>query len=319
MAHLTQEQRYTIATLKQEKYSITDIASRIGKNKSVVSRELKRNSDSRNGVYKASLAQYKYIKRKYSHTLVRFTPSVCLRVEELIRKEYSPEQVVGWCKRQGEVCVSVERIYQHIWRDKKKKGDLHTYLRNKGRKYRRRKLAKDSRGVLVGRVDISERPPIVEERSRFGDIELDTIVGKDHQGGLVSINDRMTGLIKLAKITAKDAKQVTEKIVSVLQPWKERLHTATSDNGKEFALHKEIKEALGIDFYFAKPHHPWERGSNENCNRLVRQYFPKGTDFTFVTDQEIQEVEDKINDRPRKRHNYFSPKEIFNQKVAFES
>jgi transposase, IS30 family len=317
MAHLTQEQRYTIASLKQENHSVTAIALRIGKHKSVVSRELKRNSDSRNGSYKASLAQYKCDKRKYRKGLVRFTADICLRVESLLRKGYSPEQVVGWCKKENLTCVSVERIYQHIWQDKKKKGDLHTYLRNKGRKYRRRKLAKDSRGVLKGRVDISERPPIVEERSRFGDIELDTIVGKDHQGGLVSMNDRMTGLIKLAKITAKDAIQVKEKIVEALQPWKDMLHTATSDNGKEFALHKEISTALGIDFYFAKPHHPWERGSNENCNRLVRQYFPKGTDFSTITDQHIQEIEDKINDRPRKRHNYFSPNEVFNQKVAF--
>ena len=166
-------------------------------------------------------------------------------------------------------------------------------------------------------MDIDLRPKIVEERTRFGDLELDTIVGKDHQGGLVSINDRMTGLIKLSKITVKDAAQVEEKIVELLTEWKPLLHTLTSDNGKEFANHRRISSTLEVDFFFAKPHHPWERGSNENCNRLVRQFFPKGTDFTNISKQEIHAVEENINNRPRKRHGFLSPIQIFNQKVAF--
>jgi IS30 family transposase len=319
MKHLTQAQRYTISVLKQEHYSITKIAERIGKDKSVVSRELRRNADGRNGLYKPELAQRKYEARRHRGGNLRFTPCVCRQVESLLRLDYSPEQVRGYCQKENLPCVSIERIYQHVWKDKKKGGDLHTHLRNKGRRYRKRKQLKDSRGVLVGRVDITARPAIVEDRSRFGDLELDTIVGKDHQGGLVSINDRMTGLIKIAKIATKEAAEVKEKIITALQPWKDLLHTATSDNGKEFALHKDISTSLDIDFYFAKPHHPWERGSNENCNRLVRQYFPKGTDFSTVTDQQVKEVEDKINHRPRKRHQYLSPIQVFNQNVAFQN
>jgi IS30 family transposase len=127
----------------------------------------------------------------------------------------------------------------------------------------------------------------------------------------------MTGLIKISKITTKDAKQVTEKIVQSLQEWKPFLHTATSDNGKEFANHKAISHALCLEFYFAKPHHPWERGSNENGNRLIRQYFPKGTDFSTITNEDVQHVENILNNRPRKRHGFLSPNQIFNQKVAF--
>ncbi len=319
MPHLTQAQRYEIALLKQENYGVRAIALRIGKDKSVVSRELRRNADGRNGSYRADLAQRKYKARHCAVGNKRFTAAVCAEVERLLRSDYSPEQVVGCCAKEGVSCVSVERIYQHVWEDKKRGGDLHTHLRNKGRKYKKRGALKDTRGALVGRVDITERPAIVEERSRFGDLELDTIVGKDHQGGLVSINDRMTGLIKIAKINTKESVEVKEKIVQVLQPWKALLHTATSDNGKEFALHKEISVELALDFYFAKPHHPWERGSNENCNRLVRQYFPKGTDFSTITDEQVQNVENKINNRPRKRHAYLSPIEVFNLNVAFQN
>ena len=320
MSHLTQEQRYTIAILKAEHYSQKKIAERIGKDKSVVCRELQRNADKRNGVYKAALAQRKYEQRKADkpkHSY--FTAPIQTMVEAKLRQDYSPEQITGVCKIAQVDCVSIERIYQHIWADKKKGGDLHTHLRNRGRKYRKRGANKDKRGVIRDRVDIDKRPAIVEKRERFGDLELDTIVGKDHQGGLVSINDRMTGLIKIRKITAKEASQVEEKIVEALHDWKPLLQTATSDNGKEFANHKNISQALAIDFFFAKPHHPWERGSNENCNRLIRQYFPKGTNFDTVAEEEVQRVEDILNNRPRKRHIFLSPIQIFNLKVAFKT
>jgi IS30 family transposase len=323
MSHLTQEQRYTISVLKKEGYLQKEIAEKTGIDKSVISRELRRNCDLRNGEYKAKLAQLKYEKRqKEKPKRVYFTEAIRQLVECKIRQDYSPEQIVGESKRLEIRCVSIERIYQHIWEHKARGGELYKHLRNRGRKYRKRGSEKDKRGVLVGRVDIEQRPKIVEERSRFGDLELDTIVGQNHQGGLVSINDRMTGLIKIRLITAKDAAQVEEKIVDSLKEWKPFLHTLTSDNGKEFANHKRISTTLNVDFFFAKPHHPWERGSNENCNRLVRQYFPKGTDFSTVTDEEIQKVEDKINNRPRKRHGFLSPNQVFdnliiNQKIAF--
>lgn len=318
MSHITQAQRYTIDVLKKEGLKQIEIARKIGKDKSVVSRELKRNSDLRNGEYRADLAHRKSEKRKQEKPKrVNFTVSIKSYVEAKLAAYLSPEQITGESHLLGVKCVSSERIYQYIWEDKLHGGTLHKYLRNRGRRYRKRSSTKDNRGVLKDRKDIDLRPQIVEERSRFGDLELDTIVGKDHQGGLVSINDRMTGLIKIRKITAKDALQVEEKIVESLAEWSPILHTLTSDNGKEFANHKSISKALNVDFYFAKPHHPWERGSNENCNRLVRQFFPKGTDFANITDDDVKKVENIINNRPRKRHGYLSPIQIFNQKVAF--
>jgi transposase, IS30 family len=323
MAHLTMEQRYTISVLQGENYPQNLIAERIGKHPSVVSRELKRNRDLRNNEYKPDLAQRKYeLRISQKPKRITFTVSIQEYVDSKLRQEYSPEQIVGVSKLENIECVSVERIYEYVWEDKKSGGTLHTHLRNKGRKYRKRGASKDKRGIITDRVDIDQRPKIVEERSRFGDLELDTIVGKDHIGGLLSINDRMTGLIKISKISAKDALQVEQKTVEILMPWKPLLHTLTSDNGKEFANHVVIKNALEVDFFFAKPHHPWERGSNENGNRLIRQYFPKGTDFTLISDQQVAEVEKTLNNRPRKRYGFLSPIQVFNnltfdQSVAF--
>lgn len=323
MAHLTMEQRYTIGVLQGENYTQNLIAERIGKHPSVVSRELKRNRDLRSNDYKPDLAQRKYEQRiSQKPKRINFTESIQIYVDSKLRQEYSPEQIVGVSQLESIECVSVERIYQYVWADKKHGGTVYTHLRNKGRKYRKRGASKDKRGVISDRVDIDQRPKIVEERSRFGDLELDTIVGKDHIGGLVSVNDRMTGMIKISKITAKDALQVEQKIVERLTEWKPLLHTLTSDNGKEFANHVAIKDALEVDFFFAKPHHPWERGSNENGNRLIRQYFPKGTDFTTISDQQVADVETILNNRPRKRHQFLSPVQVFNnlsfnQNVAF--
>jgi len=323
MAHVTQEQRYTISVLKTEGFSQKAISERINKDKSVVSRELKRNSDLRNNEYKADLAQQKYEKRKSEiPKKIYFTTSIKEVVLKYVSINYSPEQIVGFCKLHKIPMVSIERIYQFIWADKKIGGKLHENLRNKGKKYRKRGNSKDKRGVIVGRIDIDQRPKIVEERKRFGDLEADTIVGKDHQGGLLTVNDRMTGLVKVRKLTTREAQEIEIKMVDSLQVWKPYTHTLTSDNGKEFGNHKAISEALNIDFFFAKPHHPWERGSNENCNRLLRQFFPKGTDFSTVTEDDIQKAEDLINNRPRKRHGFLSPNQVFNNiilnpKVAF--
>lgn len=323
MAHLTMAQRYTISVLQKENYPQIIIAERIGKHRSVVSRELQRNRDLRSNEYKPDLAQRKYEQRiDLKAKRINFTEPIRLYIESKLSQEYSPEQIVGVSQLENIKCVSVERIYQYIWTDKKNGGKLYIHLRNKGRKYRKRGASKDKRGVISDRVDIDQRPKIVEERNRFGDLELDTIVGKDHIGGLVSINDRMTGMIKISKITAKDAIQIEQKTIEMLIEWKPLLHTLTSDNGKEFANHVAIKNALEVDFYFAKPHHPWERGSNENGNRLIRQYFPKGTDFTTISDQQVANVETILNNRPRKRHAFLSPVQVFNnlsfnQNVAF--
>lgn len=318
MSHLTSAQRYTIGVMKKEGYSQKDISTTIGKDKSVISRELRRNCDLRTGEYRSDLAQRKYNTRQKNKAKRKlFTEEIKKYVKAELENKLSPEQIVGKAKRAGKACVSHERIYQYIWADKKKNGSLYEHLRTQGKKYRKRGNSKDKRGKIVGRVDINQRPAIVEERKRFGDFEIDTIIGKNHKGAIVTINDRATGLLKMKKLESKNADILADKTIKILSPYKELLHTITSDNGKEFAAHKKIAEQLNIQFYFAHPYHSWERGSNENLNGLIRQYIPKKSNFDDFSDEYIQWVEDELNNRPRKRFEFFSPNEIINQKVAF--
>ncbi len=311
--HLTKEQRYTISVLKNKGQSITQIAKIIGKHKSTVSRELKRNADKRNGQYDANLAHKKYLQRmKEKPKKIKFTPLIQEYVVNQIRNDLSPEQIVGLAKKEGKECVSHERIYQFIWKDKKKGGDLHLHLRRKGKKYRKRRHMKDSRGRIRNRVDIEHRPKIVEEKVRFGDFEVDTIIGQHHKGVLLTILERKTGFVIMRKLPSKDASVVAQTIIDALLPFKGRIHTITSDNGKEFAEHPVISQKLGISFYFAKPYQSWQRGAIENVNGLIRQYFPKKTNFSLCSDDIITTIQNKLNNRPRKRLNFETPIKLFN-------
>ena len=216
----------------------------------------------------------------------------------------------------------MERIYQYVWLDKKEGGKLHTHLRRNGRKYRKRGNAKDTRGIIKDRVGIEQRPTIVEDKTRFGDLEIDTITGQNHKGALLTINDRVSSMVWIAKLNGKNAAELAQKTIEFLLPSKGLIHTITADNGKEFAEHKKISQALGIDFYFARPYHPWERGANENTNGLIRQYFKKGSSFESITDEDVAKVQDILNNRPRKKLGYLTPYEYYsinlpNLKVAF--
>jgi len=319
MAHITKEQRYTIEVLLAKGKTQEYIARIIGKNKSVISREINRNKDKRNEKYSSDLAQRKYKKRvKEKPKRIRFTEEVKSRVNELLKEDYSPEQITGYCQKENIECVSHERIYQHIWANKKAGGNLHEHLRRKGRRYRKRGNKKDTRGIIKDRVDIDERPKIVEKKERFGDFEIDTIIGKNHKGAIVTINDRASGYLWMGKVAKRTAEAVYETTVSLLEEIKNFIKTITGDNGKEFALHKKIAKKLDINFYFAKPYHSWERGANENLNGLVRQYIPKKTDFNTITDEFIKQVQNKINSRPRKRFNYENPIFVKNELLTKE-
>ena len=314
MSHLTYEQRYAISVMLKAKYRQKQIAEAIDKDKSVVSREIARNCDKRNGNYDADLAERKYEKRRDSKPKkVYFTAEIQEMVEDKLAKKYSPEQIVGVAKKQGVACVSHERIYHHIWKDKRKKGNLYDHLRTKGKRYRKRGAAKDSRGIIPDRVDISQRPKVVDDRERAGDLEIDTIIGKNHQGAILTVNDRASGLLKMKKLEGKSAQQLAMATIELLEDMKPFLNTITADNGREFAAHQTISKALEIDFYFARPYHSWERGANENLNGLIRQYIPKQTDFSTITDEYIKFVENELNNRPRKRHDFQTPNQIFNQ------
>ncbi|MCF8372922.1 MAG: IS30 family transposase [Bacteroidales bacterium] len=323
MKHLTKEQRYTISVMKSEGYKKKQIAKAIGKDKSTVTRELLRNSDGRNSEYRHDLAQRKSDSRHESKPKkLRFTEQVKQHVDKWLLEDYSPEQITGRAKLDGLDCVSHERIYQYVWKDKKDKGTLYLHLRRKGRKYRKRGSAKDSRGIIKNRVDISQRPAIVDDKMRIGDLEIDTVIGKNHKGALLTVTDRVSSFLWMAKLNGKNAQELALKTIEILSPLKEICHTITGDNGKEFAEHQTIAKGLLIDFFFAAPYHSWERGANENTNGLIRQYFPKGSSFENITKKDIQNVQYKLNTRPRKKLGFLSPIEFLslyltNQKVAF--
>lgn len=325
MSHITSEQRYTISVLKAKNLKQCEIAKIIGKHSSVVSRELRRNCDLRSGEYRSDLAQRKYEQRQeYKSKPRKVTETMLEHIKSLINKDLSPEQVVGKSKKEGIDCVSHETIYQLIWADKKQKGKLHEHLRHKGRKYRKRGSSKDLRGIIKDRTSIDARPKIVDERSRFGDLEVDLIKGKNHKQAILTINDRASGMLKMKKIESKNSTVVANAINELLEDWLPYIHTMPSDNGKEFAGHKKVAQQSNIDFYFAHPYHTWERGCNENLNGLIRQYFPKKYNFNLIDDQQIIEIQEKINSRPRKRFNFETPlfmmdKLLFNWKIAFST
>jgi len=305
---LAQEQRYQIYALKKAGHSQTCIARFLGVHKSTISRELGRNQGQRG--YRPKQAHQKALQRLRDKPRNRIPPGTWTAVDDLIQQQWSPEQISGWMKRRKNISISHEWIYQHIYADKVAGGDLHTHLRCQ-KKRKKRYGNNDRRGQLVDRRSIETRPAIVEGRSRLGDWELDTITGKGHKQAIVSINERQTRLSLIAKVERKTADLVSTTIIRLLKPYADKVHTLTSDNGKEFAQHKEIAKALDADFYFAHPYASWERGANENMNGLVRQYFPKKRDLRQVTDEAIQMAMDRLNNRPRKCLGFRTPNEVF--------
>ena len=217
--------------------------------------------------------------------------------------------------RKEGISVSHEWIYQSILADKQAGGDLYRHLRCQ-KKRRKRYGGYDRRGQLPNRRSIEERPGIVDQRERLGDWEVDTILGKGRRQAIVTLTERKTRLALIHKVERRTSQAVQEAITHLLKPWKSNVHTITADNGKEFAAHQEISCLLEADFFFAHPYAAWERGSNENMNGLLRQYFPKRRDFDTISEEEIEAVTFNLNDRPRKCLGFNSPfQEFFKDKI----
>ncbi len=311
MKQLTEGQRYKLQAYLQAGIKKDEIAHLLGIHRSTLYRELRRNKWKSSDPYSADYAQYRYELRKEQRIHPKkFTMYVEARAKAMLMElHYSPEQIVGRCRGLGFQMVSVERLYQWIWADKKAGGYLYLWLRRKARNHAKRGSGHNNRGCIPNRRDISERPAIVEKRKRWGDLEIDTIIGKNHKGAILTINERKTGWLWACKLPSKEARFVAAAAVKLLKPYKGWIHTITSDNGTEFADHQYIAKELGVDFYFARPYHSWERGANENINGLIRQYIPKGTSFENITQAYIDNITLEINERPRKRLGFLSPKE----------
>jgi IS30 family transposase len=235
------------------------------------------------------------------------TPRMIATIESKLRLEWSPEQVSGWLlDEQGEL-ISHESVYLYLWPDKRSGGELYTYLRRQGKKYDKRRNGKSTRGQIKNRISIDDRPQVVDDKSRVGDWEIDTVIGKGHSGALVTIVERVTNFTVSKQVDGKSAAAVTQATIALLKPLKDVVHTITADKGKEFAYHEKISDVLEADFYFAHPYSSWERGLNENTNGLLRQYFPKNTDFKKVTQIEVRRAVKRLNNRPRKYLDFKTP------------
>jgi IS30 family transposase len=299
--------------------SQVEIAEIVGVHKSTVSREVRRNRGLKG--YRPQQAHRLAVHRRQAKVQPRITPEHWGLIERLLHGDWSPEQISLWLAEERHLAISHEWIYQHILQDKAQGGNLYRRLRcQKARK--KRYGTYNRRGQLGNRVSIDERPAVVERRTRLGDWELDTIIGRNHKQALVSLTERKSRLALIAKVPSKAAAGVKNAVLKLLTPLSSHIHTLTSDNGKEFAQHEAIAEALDADFYFAHPYASWERGLNENTNGLIRQYFPKSHNFTTITQRDIQKAMDKLNNRPRKCLGMKTPNQVFfgiNPSVALAS
>lgn len=304
---LTQEQRYQIYALKKTNHTLSEIAEVIEIHKSSVSRELKRNRGKRG--YRPQQAQELAMERR-SKGVPRITAEVWALVERLLRQDWSPEQTSGRLKKEQDIRISPEWIYQHILADKQADGDLYKHLRCQKKRHKRYG-SYDRRGKLPNCRSIEERPAIVSARKRVGDWEVDTLLGKKHKHVMVTLTERKSRFSLLGKVSQRTAQAVRQQVCKLLFPVKDQVHTLTSDHGKEFADHEHIAEVLQLKFYFAHPYAAWERGTNENTNGLLRQYFPKKSDFQAISNKKMEQAMSKLNFRPRKSLRFKTPFEVF--------
>ncbi len=308
--HVTRDERCQIYALKSTGLSLRKIALMLGRSVSTLSREITRNTGGRG--YRFEQANNKTIERRRaaSQAPKKLTNEVEEVIRERLLEDWSPEQISGRLKLEG-TAISHETIYQYVWRDKRSGGQLYKHLRHHGKRYNKRSSGKAGRGCIPDRIDITKRPPIVETKSRIGDWEGDTIIGAQHKGAIVSYVDRNSKFTLLKKIDRKTAELVTKATIEKMTNLPHPVLTITYDNGKEFSEHKNIATTLNTSCYFATPYHSWERGLNEHTNGLVRQYLPKSSLFTEVSDDEILFIENRLNNRPRKVLLYKTPFEVF--------
>ncbi|WGZ95943.1 MAG: IS30 family transposase [Candidatus Thiothrix putei] len=317
--HLTSEERHYIETRHKMKESTATIALTLGRSQSTISRELTRNRGQRGYRHKQAHAKAQQ-RHADKPKAVKLTPELAVSIDTLLEQQWSPEQISGRLKAEGKTTICHEAIYQHVLRDKRAGGKLYLNLRRHTKKYRQRYGSKTgSVKGIPNRVDIDERPAVANQRERLGDWEADTMIGKGHQGALVTLDERKSKLRLAFPVANKTAEAVTSSIITLLDGFKDWVHTLTFDNGKEFAKHEQVAQAIGCETYFAKPYHSWERGQNENANGLLRQYFPKAMGLLDVTTRQVLEAVHKLNNRPRKCLGFKTPYEVFRELSGIEA
>jgi transposase, IS30 family len=312
-SQITAEERYILMAMRVHNATPAEIARALGRHRSTIIREIARNSTNYDGYYRPALADmYARGRRLHSRRNSHFTQEDWAVVDGFLCEDWSPEQIVGWCARQLLLTISIETIYRHIWADKASGGTLHAHLRRANKPFRKRYGAYDSRGRLAGKRPIATRPPGAAHRSRIGHWEGDTMLGDGPSGAcLLTLVERNTGYTLIGKLAHRTGEEVNARALPLIRAQSRPVRTITVDNGTEFHAYKQLEATLPTRFYFATPHHSWERGTNENTNGLIRQYFPKRTSLEHVTQRDCTRIATKLNHRPRKRLGFRTPEECY--------
>ena len=319
--HLSLEERYYIETALKKGDSQNMIAKALNRSQGTISKEISRNKGERGYRYKQA-DRFANARHKEKPKNIKMTDEIKLFIkEQLESNQGSPEQIVGRLKKVQNLSLHYESVYRYIIQDKRDGGELYLHLRHKQKPYRKRygSASTNSAKGIPDRVDIDERPEIINNRQRVGDWEGDTVIGAKHKGAIVTLDERVSKLRLALPMVGKFATHTKEAIIELLEPIKPFVKSITFDNGKEFAMHKDMASSLECDTYFAKPYHSWERGQNENANGLLRQYFPKGMSFVDIARKEVIEAVHKLNSRPRKCLNYATPYEVFRELTGIDA
>ncbi|WP_078118607.1 IS30 family transposase [Thiosocius teredinicola] len=309
---LTSGERYMLSALRKQGLSQAHIARQLGRSPSTISRELRRNACPNDGHYRPFRADGRSRhRRSHSRRNTQFNADHFAIVHRYLCQRWSPEQIAGFLRRHCILLISHETIYKHIWANRAAGGTLYRHLRGASKHRRKRYRAYDSRGRLAGKRHISERPASVEARRTIGHWEIDTVMGHDTKDCIVTLVERKTGYLIIGKLKDRTKEALNRCVIPLIDAHGYHMKTITADNGTEFHGYRDIEKTTGVRFYFATPHHSWERGTNENTNGLIRQYLPKQTSMAGLTQQQCNDIALQINARPRKRHGYRTPEELF--------
>jgi IS30 family transposase len=314
---LTSGERYALSALRKQGLSQGQIARTLGRAPSTISREVRRNSKDRGGrAYRPALADdIARWRRSRSRRNRRFGWEDWTLIAQCLQEEWSPEQIAGRFKRDGLLSISHETIYRYVWDDRRRGGTLHRHLRGSPKQRRKRYGSYDSRGRLAGKRPISERPAGAQNRSRVGHLEADTVIGNiSDKHCVLTLVDRKSGYVMVGKLKARTVEATNRRAVRLINNAPRPTRTVTADNGTEFHGYKTIEAATDSRFFFAAPYHSWERGTSENTNGLIRQYLPKRQSMARITQRHCSRIAEKLNNRPRKRLGFRTPKECYEQK-----
>lgn len=309
---LSDEQRYAMANMLRLGYSMRAIARALSRSASTISRERRRNATKHDGHYRAEKAhQYAMARRSRTRKQDQYSQQEWREVAELVQRKWSPEQIAGRARATHRVCMSKETIYRYIRRERQAGGQTWRQLRIVSKYGRKRRGSPATRGRLVGKRHISERPKAVELRVRMGHWEGDTVMGSDMRHCVLTLVERVSGYVIIKKLTARTKEQAAAALKQAIAEVKSKVRTITLDNGTEFHDYDKVEAECAVKFYFATPYHSWERGINENTNGLIRQYLPKGTCMRHITQADCDAIATELNDRPRRRLGFKTPSERF--------